>query len=150
MSYAKRAPIMATLAAVALLGAACSGSDGGGSGSGDASSGTSVTGTVQDFSISVDPSSASAGKVTFEVTNDGPSVHEFVILETGLAEDALPVEEGLVPEDSPDLTLVGELEDLEPSSTTTLEEDMSAGSFVIICNIAGHYQQGMHAAFTVE
>jgi uncharacterized cupredoxin-like copper-binding protein len=141
---------MATLAAVALLGAACSGSDGGGSGSGDASSGTSVTGTVQDFSISVDPSSASAGKVTFEVTNDGPSVHEFVILETGLAEDALPVEEGLVPEDSPDLTLVGELEDLEPSSTTTLEEDMSAGSFVIICNIAGHYQQGMHAAFTVE
>jgi uncharacterized cupredoxin-like copper-binding protein len=141
---------MATLAAVALLGAACSGSDGGGSGSGDASSGTSVTGTVQDFSISVDPSSASAGKVTFEVTNDGPSVHEFVILETALAEDALPVEEGMVPEDSPDLTLVGELEDLEPSSTTTLEEDMSAGSFVIICNIAGHYQQGMHAAFTVE
>jgi hypothetical protein len=28
--------------------------------------------------------------VTFEVTNEGPSTHEFVILETDLSEHALP------------------------------------------------------------
>jgi uncharacterized cupredoxin-like copper-binding protein len=28
--------------------------------------------------------------------------------------------------------------------------DLAAGKYVIICNVAGHYQLGMRAAFTVN
>jgi uncharacterized cupredoxin-like copper-binding protein len=33
---------------------------------------------------------------------------------------------------------------------TTLSADLAPGNYVIICNVAGHYQLGMRAAFKVE
>ena len=146
-----RVPLIAAIAVGALLGTACGGggsSSGGGGGGGGG--GNTVDATVKDFAIGLDPSTGSAGDVTFNVTNAGPSVHEFVVFETDLAPDALPVEDGTVPEDSSELTAVDELEDLEPGSTTPLDVTLEAGSYVVICNIPGHYEQGMHTGFTVE
>jgi uncharacterized cupredoxin-like copper-binding protein len=34
------------------------------------------------------------------------------------------------------------------SAAVTL--DLTPGKYVFICNVAGHYQLGMHTAFTVE
>lgn len=47
------------------------------------------------------------------------------------------------------LNVVDEQEDIAPSTTGVLETNLDAGSYVIICNLPGHYDQGMHAAFTV-
>jgi uncharacterized cupredoxin-like copper-binding protein len=129
--------------ALALLGAvACSSaSSGGGSGSGG------ISATEKDFSITLASSTAPAGSVTFNVSNDGPSTHEFVILKTDDAPDALPVKNGSV--DETGLTIVDENENVAPSTTATLQDTLAAGSYVIICNMPGHYEAGMHTAFTV-
>ena len=136
-----------TTAAVALLGAvACSSS------SSSSSAGSSDTGgvsaTEKDFSIDLASSSAPAGSVTFNISNEGPSAHEFVIVKTDDAPDALPVKDNTVEEDKVDV--VDEAEDIAPSTTATLTTDLEAGSYVIICNIPTHYGLGMHAAFTVS
>ena len=133
-------------AAVALLGAvACSSSSSSSSGSGSDTGGVSAT--EADFSINLATNSAAAGSVTFNITNQGPSAHEFVILKTDEAPDALPVKDNEVEEDKTDV--IDEAEDIAPSTTATLTTDLEAGSYVIICNLPTHYEQGMRAAFTV-
>jgi uncharacterized cupredoxin-like copper-binding protein len=96
--------------------------------------------------------------VTFNITNEGPSTHEFVVVQSDLAEDKLPVEEqdtppggiplGLVNEDA--VTVVDEAEDITPSTTTDLTVDLDAGTYIIICNVLGHYEHGMHTTLTVS
>ena len=104
--------------------------------------------TLSDFHIELEETSAPAGEVTFEVHNNGPSTHEFVVLQTDLAPDELTTDEnGDVAED--ELAPVDEIEDIEEGASPTLTVDLDAGSYVLICNIAGHYRQGMSAGFTV-
>ena len=134
--------------ALALLGAvACSSSSSSSSSAGGSSPGT-VSATEQDFSITLASSSGPAGSVTFNIANQGPSTHEFVIVQTDDAPDALPTKDGEVDEDK--LTVVDEQEDIAPSTTATLTSNLDAGSYVIICNIPGHYEAGMRAGLTVS
>ena len=69
------------------------------------------------------------------------------MFKTDLAEDALPVDGSTVTEDT--LDLVDEAEDIAPGVGTSLTVDLEPGSYVVICNIEGHYDAGMHAALTV-
>ena len=73
--------LLATMGGLAACGDD-SGSDDGG-----------VDATLSDFEIELSASSAPAGEVTFNVQNDGPSTHEFVVFQTDLADDALPTDD---------------------------------------------------------
>jgi uncharacterized cupredoxin-like copper-binding protein len=107
--------------------------------------------TVADFSVSADPDSAPAGEITFDVTNDAEQTHEFVVFKTDLAEDQLPTDEnGDVDEAGEGVEHVDEVEDIEGGSTQSLTVNLDAGSYVLICNLPGHYSQGMHASFTAS
>jgi uncharacterized cupredoxin-like copper-binding protein len=134
-----------TLAAALLIATACSGSPGTAA-TGVPGDGTIVT-TEKDFGIALEETSTPAGSTTFDITNDGPSTHEFVVFKTDLAEDALPVDGSTVTEET--LDLVDEAEDIAPGVGTSLTVDLEPGSYVVICNIEGHYGAGMHAALTV-
>jgi uncharacterized cupredoxin-like copper-binding protein len=132
------------LAALAIAATSCGGGGG-------------VDATLKDFEIDLGETSATAGEVTFSIQNDGPSAHEFVVFKTDLAPDALPTVEDengleLVDEEGAgaSLELVDEAEDIAPDSSTDLTVTLDAGSYVIICNIPSHYQQGMHASFTAN
>lgn len=103
--------------------------------------------TLKDFSLDVRPGSFAPGSITFDIANEGPSAHEFVILRTDDAPDALPIENDLIPEDQIDL--VDEAEDIAPGVKTRLTSTLAAGSYVLVCNLPSHYGAGMHAAFTV-
>lgn len=153
--------VVVGFALVAFVATSCSNSDDSSTASGststsatasasasDTGEGTAVAATVQDFEITVDPTTASAGEVNFTIANDGPSTHEFVVVKTDVAPDALPTADGEVTEDG--LDVAGEAEDIAPSTTATLSLDLDAGSYVIMCNITGHYQQGMNTGFTVS
>src|SRR5580765_3868637 len=83
-----------------------------------------------------------------DISNEGPSTHEFVIIKTDDAPDALPVKDNEVQEDG--LNVVDEQEDIAPSTTGVLQTNLEAGSYVIICNLPAHYESGMHTAFTVD
>jgi uncharacterized cupredoxin-like copper-binding protein len=149
-SRRRRAAIfVATVAALALVSAGCSGDEE-----------TTVDVTVQEFAVIPAESSAPAGDVTFDVTNEGPDdVHEFVVFKTDLAPDALPTAvDGSVDEEGEGIELIDEIEDIAVGDTPTLTVTLDAGSYVFICNIVeeedgetiAHYQQGMRVAFTVE
>ena len=109
--------------------------------------GTAIAATEKDFSIALDSTEVAAGEVTFTINNEGPSAHEFVVIATDTAPGDLPVKDGLVEEDS--ITVVDEAEDIAPSTTASLPIDLEAGSYVIICNLPGHYEQGMNVGLTV-
>jgi len=141
--------ISVAVVALALLGAvACSSSSSTSSSSAGGTDTGGVSATEKDFSIELGSSTAPAGSVTFNISNEGPSAHEFVIIKTDDEPDALPVKDGAVEEDK--LDAVDEQEDIAPSTTATLTTDLEAGSYVIICNVPGHYEAGMHTAFTVS
>ena len=135
--------VYAGLFFVALV--ACSSSSS--SSAGATSSPGGVGATEKDFAITLDTTSVASGNVTFNISNEGPSAHEFVVIQSDLAPDALPVKDGEVEEDK--VEGVGEQEDIAPSTTTTLSLDLDPGSYVVICNLPGHYEQGMRAGFTV-
>jgi uncharacterized cupredoxin-like copper-binding protein len=138
--------LVAAVAVLTLTASACGGGGGGG--------GKGVSATLSEWQIKLDPSSAGNGQVTFNISNQGANVHEFVVFKTDLAPDALPTKtvEGSteVDEEASGLTLVDEKEDIAPGSSVDLTVNLEPGSYVVICNIAGHYEKGMHAAFTVS
>jgi len=106
--------------------------------------------TEKDFSVSLDPTEVPAGEVAFRITNEGPSVHEFVVFKTNLAADALPVDsEGAVDEEGKGVEHQGEVEDIAVGATANLSLELDAGSYVALCNLPGHYIAGMTTGFTV-
>jgi uncharacterized cupredoxin-like copper-binding protein len=140
--------VLLLVAVLALLSASCSKDEE--TGGGDSTGGGGGVGvTLADYSVTLDSTSLSAGDVTFNVTNDAGQVHEFVVVKTDLAEDALPLAEGDVDEESTEISPVDEIEDIEPGTSPSLAVTLEAGSYVALCNLPGHYGQGMHAAFTV-
>jgi uncharacterized cupredoxin-like copper-binding protein len=100
--------------------------------------------------IQLDTSSVKTGTVTFEVTNvaDNKLKHELVVLKTDLAEDRLPVKNERVIETK--FKKMGEAEDIAPGKSKRLTLKLSPGHYVLICNNAGHYSQGMHTALIVS
>jgi len=120
--------------------------------------GEDVDVTLQEFAVGTDPSSVSAGSVTFNIENKGPDdTHEFVVMRTDLDPTALPTDEnGAVDEAGGGIEVVDEVEDIPVGDTPTLTVDLESGSYVLICNIydesekEAHYQEGMRVSFTVE
>jgi uncharacterized cupredoxin-like copper-binding protein len=111
--------------------------------------GTNVAATVKDFSITTDKTSAPAGAVTFKVANTAAQQHEFVVARTELAPTALPVKGTEVDETASGITIAGKIEPFSGGTTESKTLTLAAGKYVIFCNISGHYQSGMHTAFTV-
>jgi uncharacterized cupredoxin-like copper-binding protein len=114
----------------------------------NASSTTTVDVTLTDFEVVPEPSSTTAGPVTFEVITSG--VHSFSVLRTELPADDLPtLPGGNADITSSDIEVVEFTAPLPPGESTSVAVDLSAGSYALICNLVNHYSLGMHAAFTV-
>ncbi len=102
-----------------------------------------------EFSVTVATPSAGAGGVTFRVANDGAIAHELVIIRSDAAPDGLSQAAGVA--DESQLDVVGRI-DQWPGGGDVREAtfNLTAGKYLLICNLPGHYQLGMTAAFTVE
>jgi uncharacterized cupredoxin-like copper-binding protein len=151
---------LATIAAVGLVMAfvpACSGDDGDAASPSDTTDTGTVAVTLQEFSVGAIPSTASAGTVTFNVSNTGPDdTHEFVVISTDLDPTELPTDKtGAVLETGEGMEVIDEIEDVLVDANETLSVDLEAGPYVLICNIydkkekESHYQEGMRTGFTV-
>lgn len=133
------------LLALAIGSAACGGG------------GKTVDVTLREFEVVPAESSVEAGEIMFEANNTGPDdVHEFVVIKTDLAADALPTDEnGAVTETGQGMEVIDEIEDIPVGETQSVTVELDAGSYVLICNIwdeeeqEAHYAQGMRTAFTV-
>jgi uncharacterized cupredoxin-like copper-binding protein len=145
------------LALIALGGLLVACSTGGG---GSPTTGTGpVSAALKEWQIDLSSTTLAAGKITFNITNNGDKEHEFVVRKTALKADALPLNaDGEVSEDAPELTEVGdpsEVAEIAAGSTDkSLTVTLQAGHYVIFCNLHVeellHYSKGMHADFTVN
>lgn len=111
-------------------------------------SGTTITGTLTEYKVALSAASAPAGSVTFNVTNSGTMVHEFVILKTDTLAKDLPLVNGMVVEAN--FTKIGEVAETDAGKSGTFTGTFPPGHYAIICNIAGHVAQGMVVDFTVN
>ena len=104
-----------------------------------------TAGTTAPMTMTVTPTSAPAGKVTFTVKNSGTVIHEMVILKTDTPYDRIPV----VKDEISEAASVGEIADIPKGKSKSGTFKLKAGSYVLVCNIKKHYQLGMRAPFTV-
>jgi uncharacterized cupredoxin-like copper-binding protein len=141
----RRAWLAALAAVLVLFGPACGGANGEAAPS--PSDDTGIATTLADFSIKPAEKETTAGSVTFDLQNDGPSDHTFFVVRTDLADDALPVKDHLVELDG--LDVVGQVDDVPFDATPSLTVSLTPGAYVFLCNYPGHYESGMYAAFTV-
>jgi uncharacterized cupredoxin-like copper-binding protein len=120
------------------------------------SSGTPVPGAINvtlhdsPFHVTDDPASAPAGSVTFSVTNTGSIIHNFRVIKTELDPAKLPIDSSGFQVDETQVDVVKQGKELDPKASETVTAQLQAGKYVLICNIASHYQSGMHTAFTVQ
>jgi uncharacterized cupredoxin-like copper-binding protein len=112
--------------------------------------GAAVDITLWDFHIDTGTPSVTSGDVVFDVHNQAPATHEFVVVRTNLPADALPLgPDGLsVNEDS--LDGVGELSEVPAGTVGTLPLHLAPGRYVFFCNLDGHYLGGMHGVLEVS
>ena len=101
------------------------------------------------FAVEVTPASA-ADPTTFTITNDGALIHNLRVIRTDLDADSLPLDDSGFQVDEEQVNVVASIADLSGGDSTELAVDLEAGSYVLICNIVGHYDQGMRTSFTVE
>jgi uncharacterized cupredoxin-like copper-binding protein len=125
---------------IPLVLAACGGDDDSSStsASSDTESSTTVSaggsGDTLDFSeteFKIDPAdpTAKAGNVTFNVTNDGQTVHNLEVEGNGVEEVT---------------------DDLQPGDNGVLSVDLQPGTYEIYCSIDSHREQGMEGELTVQ
>ena len=82
-----------------------------------------------DYKLELPATSGERGRYTFDVQNDGRSIHNLVI------------EGQKVSKRTPDL---------EPGQKASLHVDLKPGTYELYCAIPGHKQLGMDAKFTVS
>jgi uncharacterized cupredoxin-like copper-binding protein len=93
-----------------------------------------------------------AGDVAFSGTNDGSTVHELELFSVpdGVDATSLDVSDNVADTDAAGMDVIDEVEDIAPSTTVELSADLEPGTYAFICNLPGHYAQGMVAEFTVS
>ena len=69
---------------------------------------------------------------------------------TELPADALPQDDAGLGVDEDQVNIVAETADLGPDESEEIVANLEPGSYVLICNIPGHYGSGMSSAFTVQ
>jgi len=110
---------------------------------------------LHEFEVVATPNNTLAGCVTFHVVNTGDEDHEFLVIKTDLDDADLPTNaDGSYDENGPGTTLVDEIELVPPGQSRELSLNLSAGHYVLICNMVeegeAHYSLGMHTSFTVQ
>ena len=84
---------------------------------------TTITVTAKEFKFTLSKTSATAGKVTFKVTNKGKLDHDFKI-----AGKKTPM--------------------IKPGKSATITATIKKGKNAYLCTVAGHAAAGMKGSFT--
>ncbi|MDP9330652.1 MAG: hypothetical protein M3P11_08460 [Actinomycetota bacterium] len=113
-------------------------------------SGAVVNITLHDFRIDSSTSVSGDGNVVFEIHNQAPVTHEFVVVRSDLPPDQLAIGSDGLSVDEDQLDPVGEIGEVESGTIQTLALHLSPGHYDFFCNLEGHYLGGMHGGLEVS
>ncbi|HEY3147479.1 MAG TPA: hypothetical protein VGJ75_14075, partial [Dongiaceae bacterium] len=100
--------------------------------------------------IKINKKTVKAGEVTFKVTNASKeTVHEMLVLPAP-ADGKFPYDEKEAKFDEDKAGSLGEVEETDPGKTGALTLNLKPGKYILTCNVANHFANGMWTTFTVE
>lgn len=100
--------------------------------------------------ITADPATVPAGDVTFKVTNTSDGFeHEMVVAPLADASAPLPYDKSAARLDEDAMGAIGEVAETAPGDSGEVTLNLKPGTYILFCNIEGHYAMGMWTTFTV-
>ena len=110
-----------------------------------------IKGSLAEWGVNVDAGKAHAGDVKFDIENRGTIDHEFLVVKTTYEPGKIPIvaAEGRFSEEDPGITVIDEIKEYGSGERKTLSVLLEPGTYELLCNIKGHYGNGMHAKFEV-
>jgi uncharacterized cupredoxin-like copper-binding protein len=95
-------------------------------------------------------STLKAGTATFAISNVGTVPHEFLIFKSNLKPSAYPTDaSGDIEEDGAGVTLLSDGENIDVGGSQSRTVALTPGKYLFVCNIPGHFKEGMFTAVTV-
>lgn len=111
--------------------------------------GSAVNATVREWRVTADRQQVKAGPVRFTTANLGTIEHEFVVVRTDYPDGEIPLDGRIFNEDAPGVSSPGEIPEFKPGTVGDTVIDLEPGHYQLVCNIPGHYRNGMHIPFEV-
>lgn len=103
------------------------------------------------MSVTVDKSTVPAGEVSFVATNKSADyIHEMIVIKVTDPNVALPYLAADQKIDEDAANHLGEVAELDPGASGTLTLTLDPGTYVLLCNVPGHYMAGMWTKITVQ
>jgi uncharacterized cupredoxin-like copper-binding protein len=110
-----------------------------------------ITGNVHEWGIDVSAQKATAGDVTFAIANFGSIPHEFIVVKTDFELGKIPLgDNNRFDEEGEGVEAIDEIKEFAVNTSEVLTVKLEPGSYQLLCNIAGHYANGMYTALTVS
>jgi uncharacterized cupredoxin-like copper-binding protein len=111
---------------------------------------TGMMGMMGVMSIRLDHNPVKAGDITFDVTNWSRStVHEMVVVKVDSESSQLPFDysQSKVREDQ--IKILGDTAELQPNESKSVSVHLEPGTYMLFCNVPGHYAWGMATTLNV-
>lgn len=106
---------------------------------------------LHSFEVIASTTKVKAGKVTFTAQNiANDTKHEMIVVKTDLAPDALPYDSAAGRLNEEDINSVGEVSELDAGKSGSLTVDLKPGHYLLLCNIATHFKNGMVVPLEVQ
>jgi uncharacterized cupredoxin-like copper-binding protein len=104
---------------------------------------------VKDFKFKA-PKQLAAGSFSVHVRNQGPDTHELILVRADGRALPLRRDNLTVDEDAVKPRTVSTLDDDHPGTRRVWELRLTPGTYVLFCNMYGHYLAGMHTRLVVS
>ena len=111
---------------------------------------TGMMGMMGVMAIRLDHNPVKAGDITFDVTNWSRStIHEMVVAKVDSQSSQLPFDysQSKVREDQ--IKILGDTAELQPNESKSLSVHLEPGTYMLFCNVPGHYAWGMATTLNV-
>ena len=101
---------------------------------------------LREWRVTPSPRSTRSRRIRFRVRNRGALRHEFVVIRTRRRASRLPIKGSRASERG----RVGKIRSFPPGTARTLSLRLKRAHYALICNLPGHYRDGMRADFNVR
>lgn len=109
-----------------------------------------ITGNVHEWGVELSAGKAKAGEVTFAIANFGTIAHEFLVVKTDFKPGEIPLgDNNRFDEEGEGVEAIDEIKEFEVDTSHVLKVNLEPGAYQVLCNIEGHYKNGMYTALEV-